>query len=137
MLRNLLLWGYFLLYAGINMADFLDPETRGGAREFGLNLLLFLIGSCGLIAYTVRAADPRLISAWRIMAPLFVAGQIAAMALFPIPQDPGLSARDNGTVAMMVLALVALMLAPMVVIHFRFAAGKHLLPPPRGAGTRR
>lgn len=128
MLRNITLWGYFLLYAGINLADFLGPETRGGAPEFGLNVLLFLIGSTGLIAYTVRAADPRMIAAWKVVAPLFLIGQIAAMVLFPLPQDPALSARDNGTVAMMVLTLVAVVMTPLVVIHFRFAARKHLLP---------
>ncbi len=128
MLRNITLWGYFLLYAAINMADFLDPETRGGAPEFGLNVLLFLIGSTGLIAYTLRAANPRMIAGWKIVAPLFLIGQIAAMVLFPLPQDPALSARENGTLAMMVLALVTVVLAPLVVIHFRFAAGKHLLP---------
>jgi hypothetical protein len=61
--RNLALGGYFLLYAGINLADFLDPQTRGGPAEFGANLLLFLIGSAGLLAYTARVADPRLIAA--------------------------------------------------------------------------
>jgi hypothetical protein len=135
-LRNIILWGYFLLYAGINMADFFDPETRGGAPEFGLNVLLFLIGSTGLIAYILRITDARMIAAWKVVAPMFLIGQIAAMVLFPIPQDPALSARDNGTLAMMVLALVSVVLAPLVAIHFRFAAGKHLLPA-KGAKPRR
>ena len=127
-LRNVALGAYFLLYAGINVADFLDPETRGGPSEFGTNLVLFLVGSIGLIAYAVRFADSRMIAAWKVVAPLFVIGQVAAMVVFPLPQDPALSARDNGTLAMMVLALVSVVLAPLVVIHFRFAAGKHLLP---------
>ncbi len=131
MLRNIALWGYFLLYAGINMADFFDPETRGGSAEFGVNLVLFLVGSIGLVAYAVRVEAPRMIGLWRVVAPLFLIGQITAMVMFPIPQDPSLSARDNGTITMIVLVLVALLLTPLMVIHFRFAAGRHIQAGPQ------
>jgi hypothetical protein len=124
-----LLWVYISAFFGIFVFGLIDPEARGTPGEMLLDTLLSTIALTGLIAYAIRLDAPRLIAAWRFVAPAFLAGLILQLiADWPslMDPDPELTRTEHSVLLGIGLVAVALFLAPAVIVNFRFASARHL-----------
>lgn len=132
-MRNLALWLYFGLYASLNMSDFADPDTRGGPVAITINVVLFIVASVGLIAFITRADMPRMSLAWKVVAPLIVAGYAVSFAISPFPVDPSLTPAENDNIRVFSILFGCLLLAPVVLVNFAVAMRSHVRDEPPSA----
>ncbi len=119
------LWVYIAAFTGIWVATVADPELRGTTTELAVDFVLFAVTLAGLIAYAIDLHKPRLIAAWKFIAPALLLGFVVQMTVeaFSLSApDPGLSLAEQRVMLGIALAVTALFLAPAIIVNFRLAS---------------
>ena len=123
------LWVYIAAFVGICVASLVDPEFRGTRGEMILDLVLSAVALTGLVAYALRVDSPRMIAAWKFVAPALLVGFIVQLIVeWPslVAPDPELTRTEHQVMLAITLVVSTLFLAPAVIVNFRFARGRHL-----------
>ena len=127
MLRNLA-WGYFVLYLVVTVLDIRDSLERKWPRWLlALDVTQTVLAILGMLLWLTGSAPEPLRVAWRVVAPLLVAGFVTASVLevrsLERKPDPDLSARENAVMLHIGLALGILVMIPILCINWLLAYG--------------
>lgn len=123
------LWVYIAAFVGICVASLVDPELRGTRGEMILDLVLSAVALTGLVAYALGVNAPRMMAAWRFVAPALLVGYIVQLFIeWPslAAPDPELTRTEHQVMLAITLVVSTLFLAPAIIVNFRFARGRHL-----------
>jgi hypothetical protein len=127
--RRIALWTYIALFVLISVLAALDDEPGATPIEPAVDVVVSIATVAGLFFYALRLRNPRLMGAWKVIAPLILAAEIGLL-LFRWPElvapDPELSATEHRVFLAVALTLAAALLVPAIVLNFRFAFGRHL-----------
>ena len=118
------LWVYIAAFVGIWVATIADPELRGTPAEVVVDFVLSAVTVIGLIAYAIDLHKPRLIAAWKFIAPALLLGfvmQMTVEAFALSPPDPELTLAEHRVMLAAALAVTSLFLAPAIIVNFRLA----------------
>ena len=123
------LWLYIALFVTICVLIQLDPESTETPAETAFDVVITTITLIGLVAYALRLNVPRMIAAWKFVAPAllitFIVELIIAWPEMMAP-DPELSSTEHYAIVSLALAATVLLLTPAVIVNFRFARARHL-----------
>lgn len=126
---RVLLWLYIALLVTFWAMSLIDPDSSETPAEIAFDVVRTVILLIGVVAYALRLNVPRMIAAWRFVAPALVIALVAELVLvWPelMIRDPELSPTEHYVVVGVALGAVVLLLTPAVVVNFRFARARHL-----------
>jgi hypothetical protein len=130
LLRSVGLWTYVALFTLLSVLGWLDDESGTGAQiESAVDFVVSVTTIAGLTFYALRLQTPKLIAAWKVVAPLILAAEVVLLVLrWPdlVAHDPEFSAAENQVLLAVGLTFAAALLIPAFIINFRFANGRHL-----------
>ncbi len=129
---HIALWIYIAAYLALTVFGLINPEMRGTPADAVIEVVLSSIALAGMVAYAIRLNAPRMIAAWRFVAPMLLIGYVVQLIMeWPelSAREPEMSQTEHYVFLTIALCFGILFIAPSVIVNFRFARAKHLGAP--------
>lgn len=128
MLRTLA-WCYLVFYLVLTVFDVRDSlQRKWPVWQLGLDLALEVVAMVGMLLWLTGSAPESVRAAWRVVAPLLVAGLVAISVLevrdMERTPDPELSPREHAVVLHLGLIGGILTMIPILCVNWLLAYGR-------------
>jgi len=126
---RVVLWIYIALFAALAVWGLVDPEMDETPADMAVDAVLSFAMLFGMVGYAIRLDSPRLIAAWKIVAPLLVVGYVVQIVLAVLElskPDPEMTVIEQRALLAFALVVVTMFVSPAFAINFRFARARNL-----------
>ena len=129
---KIVLWIYIAAFLAVVVFGLVDPDPSETQLDLVADFVLSTVTLIGLVAYAMDFRAPRLIAAWKFVAPAILIGyvmQIVVEWASLTARDPELTLAEQRVILGIALAVTALFLAPAIIVNFRLASARDAVDP--------